>query len=276
MKRWLRFSQLAQKNRAQRWGAGYTLTEVIVVLAVSTMMFSAIALSFAGRSARVQFTQSVRDYEARLQTLISEVESGQYESTSECSVPSNGPPVLGGPSGTSGTNRDCIFIGKMMMSKETDTDIVSLVGRRLTSGANPENVDNIYEARPIADDSRVVSYNHPFDLEILRVVRLSDNITGVAAFGFMNQLAGSNASGNSNLVQLYGMLNTTIPTSTNAEMNKIRNPVTLNDLVPLPDGLALCLLGGNGQEAIIRIGENGGNTTIKSELDTQNIVGGPC
>lgn len=276
MKRWLSFSQLAQENRVERSGAGYTLVEVLIVLGVTTAMFVTIMVYFSGRSARVEFTQAVRNYETKLQNVINEVESGQYQSDRNCSVGGSGPPSFSGGGGESGTNRDCIFAGKMFMTKSEDTDIVTFVGRRRTPGTDPKDVSTIYEARPVADASVTTNFGHSYDLEVTRVVRLSDNVTGVAAFGFFVQFAGNNALGGGKLAQLYGLVGTTVPTNTNTESNKIRNPGTLNDLTALPDGLAVCVRGQNSQEAIIRIGLNGSQTSITSELDTQNIVGGPC
>ena len=258
MKRWLRPSQLARTKRVQGSGAGYTITEVIIVFAVTTVMFTAIAILFSGRQARVEFTQAVRNYELELQNLIDEVANGIYESERDCQAGGASAPTFPGSPlpVSSGTKEPCIFLGKLLVrNSPTEDTIVTVVGRRLTSGANPQPVSTLAEARPRVDASADRVINHTYQLEVTRTVQLP-LMTDVAIIGYLNQLSGTSGSG-SNLVQLYGANNS-----------------NLNDLAPLADGALICVRGQNGQRAEITLGGNDtSTTTIASVLDTS---GGVC
>ena len=56
------------------------------MLSVTTLMFIFIATAFMGRQRRAEFNQSVRNFEAMLQTIISETANGSYQSSKECTI----------------------------------------------------------------------------------------------------------------------------------------------------------------------------------------------
>lgn len=277
MKRWLRRSQLARTQRVQRSGAGYTIIEVLVVLVVTTLMFTAIVLVFNGRQNRVEFSQSVRNYEITLQNLIDEVSNGVYDSPFACTVNATGPSVNNGIPAATGSKDQCIFLGRMILPTRSlaslsfsDQDtIVSIIGRRMNAATPPEPVSNLTEAMISRDQFVDVVKTRASQLRVTRIVRQSDMTTNVAAIGFLYRLEGGSGV-SSRLIELYGIPNTSVPITNVANtMNRNPSPQDLDDLTPLTDGVLICLTGFTGQRAQVRLGGSGSSTTtITSVLDT--------
>jgi prepilin-type N-terminal cleavage/methylation domain-containing protein len=96
---------------------GYTIVEVMVVLAVSGVMFL-VAMQFVnGRQARAGFTQGSNDLTNKIQSVAGQVTDGQFTDINlrKCKVSSAGVSFNPGPSTTAqGTNLECVFLGKLL------------------------------------------------------------------------------------------------------------------------------------------------------------------
>ena len=105
---------------------GYTIVEVMIVLAVSGVTFLIAAVFVGGKQASTAFDQGVYEMASRLQDVADQVAAGQYSDIPfGCSVS-----VVGGGSvsqnkltitapgsgvtSTEGTNQHCTFIGKLV------------------------------------------------------------------------------------------------------------------------------------------------------------------
>lgn len=244
--------------------AGYTITEVLIVLAVTAAMFVAIVLSFQGGQARAEFTQSVRSFEARVQNIISEVTSGSYDTLNCSAGGASGAPTLNTATNTPGS---CIFIGKIFGTSTAYPvelfNIRTLVGRR-TTGSPPTDVTTIAQAEPVSTD--VTEWTFGFGLQITKMIDLADEVTELQTLGFVVPLAGSGLiqsdfSAGSRHVGLYGL-----------RVGDIFD--NGNGLLPLADGALVCLKGSNDQRAEITIGKDGSPELLVSTLDTANA--GAC
>lgn len=102
----------------QRVSDGYTIIEVIIVLAVSGFLLVSAMTFLSGRESQVRFSQSMRNLQSKLQDWINDVPtgfaggaSGKTDlSTIRCMLAGDRPQInrVGG-----GPNRaDCIFLGK--------------------------------------------------------------------------------------------------------------------------------------------------------------------
>jgi prepilin-type N-terminal cleavage/methylation domain-containing protein len=118
---------------------GYTVIEVMIVLAISGAMFVMAANFINGRQARTSFTAGVNETASRLQGIIEQVRNGQYTDIDiDCRL--NGSTLAIAPAGSSqqGQNQDCIFIGKTFHVSEaipgedpsSRFEVFSLAGRR--------------------------------------------------------------------------------------------------------------------------------------------------
>lgn len=246
MKSWLRLGQLALTGYKSKPGAGYTITEVLVVLAVTMAMFAAISVTLRGRTERTQFTHAVRDYEARLQSVITDVSNGNYASDS--ADPGGDP------------NR--IFLGMMIATDAQANEVLTIQGKRSITNVVGSDVQTLAEADPEAIVGVNSLFANSFGMEIDQVVRIGSGVE-VAVFGFLNRLGGSSLVGENSLIQLHGIPGTTVPTSRTAAASAIATP---GSLVPIPEGILICLRGGNDQIARITVGANNSQTGIFSEI----------
>lgn len=127
-----------------RRARGFTIIEVMIVLAVTGALFVSAAILIAGRQRQTEFNLAIREVQSQIQRVASEVASGFYPQTGfTCTVSGSGPPVItAATSGQQGTNEDCTFLGKVVQFRVADTDpeemkVYTLVGRRLSSN-NPD------------------------------------------------------------------------------------------------------------------------------------------
>ncbi len=104
---------------------GYTIIETMIFLAVSASMFISAMAFINGRQGQTEFSAAVRDFEANLNDVASDVATGYYASgqadagTAVC-TPGAEAGVIGlvprfttsGSGNQRGSNNGCIFIGK--------------------------------------------------------------------------------------------------------------------------------------------------------------------
>jgi prepilin-type N-terminal cleavage/methylation domain-containing protein len=118
---------------------GYTIIEVMIVLAISGVMFVIAASFISGKEASSAFTEGTNEFASQLQTYISQVTDGQYSDvnlTCNVAVPGNTLTFNTAASGSSiqGTNSQCDFLGKFIhfsvSSDPTSYEVFSLAGAR--------------------------------------------------------------------------------------------------------------------------------------------------
>lgn len=93
---------------------GYTVVEVMIVLAITGIIFASSVTIFAGRRSSVEFSQAMQDLQSELQSLstqtissnLSSVGSGNY-----CGLTATLPPRPYLSSSSTGQN-ECIYLGK--------------------------------------------------------------------------------------------------------------------------------------------------------------------
>ncbi|MEX0881443.1 MAG: type II secretion system protein [Candidatus Saccharimonadales bacterium] len=199
---------------------GYTIIEVMVVLAVGLVTFFAAIALFAGKQGRTEFSQAMRDIDSKIQSVVNDVGVSQFPGASQysCDTPS-GVPVLTAVAAGVGTNEKCIFLGKALQIVG-DTDprelrIYTVLGSRLSRSGDPPttyNFDNSTGVNPEAimgqgnQDDLTETYLLPFGVSIVSVNSYRDPGTTslTALVGFYNSLqsSGSTEQGGQSLVTL--------------------------------------------------------------------------
>ena len=129
---------------------GYTILETMIFLAVTAAIFTMVALTMQGRSARTGFATAARELENQIADVINDIESGYYGAgdSFECDV--TGPPgseTLTISDGTRprGTNSDCVFLGKVLhfgvegpeeggVANNRRFNVLTVAGRRQVDG----------------------------------------------------------------------------------------------------------------------------------------------
>lgn len=136
---------------------GYTIVEIMIVLAISGVIFISGLALFNGQGAQVNFDQAVNDLASELSTQARSVSASQFYGVGGyiCTASGNPPratlsAALDGGSGA--TNSDCLSIGKVFESiaAANDVFIYNVLGNRLTySGGTPLGpASSLAEANP--------------------------------------------------------------------------------------------------------------------------------
>lgn len=254
--------------------AGYTIVEVMIVLAITALMFVSIALSFQGKTQKTEFEQSVRDLESRILQVTSDVSNGYYSNTAFTCTGNPGGGVVSVVVGSAkqGANDNCIFLGKTMAFTDGKVNIFSVVGRQFTLGINSSSVENLAEALPIGVAAGNEDYAYKFGLNIASVIDPSSG-NNYAALAVISQLGGAVGSSNplsgSRTLQLYGVRGSVVGDDLTAAAAR----VSAANLVPLDSGARLCLVGGYNDNAQIAIGDSGNQVTTNLTLYTGNTNG---
>jgi type II secretory pathway pseudopilin PulG len=150
---------------------GYTLIEVLLFLAISSVLFVFSGIVLQGQGAHTEFTSSMNDVNSKMQQWIDQVRNGYTASNAglqnyNCDLDvSTNNPVLSKPAVGSakdvGTNLKCIFLGKAIMVNGTVGSgphnvndriyAYTVLGRRTyDSGSGQTNVTNLQNANPTA------------------------------------------------------------------------------------------------------------------------------
>ncbi len=120
---------------------GYTIIEVLIVLAVSGAMFAIAANFINGKQEKTSFQQGSNEFAARVQRVIEQVTDGQYTDVPfSCSVA--GPNLAFAPGAP--VQPDCVLLGKLMHFSVAPSgggpgdpkqyEVFSLAGSRLIAG----------------------------------------------------------------------------------------------------------------------------------------------
>lgn len=99
-----------------RVASGFTIVEVMIVLAVSSLMVISAAALINGRQSRTEFTTGIHDEQQHIQQIINETADGYYPNSHNfsCSGSASGPVTFNAGSNAQGTNSGCIFLGKAL------------------------------------------------------------------------------------------------------------------------------------------------------------------
>lgn len=101
---------------------GYTILELIIVLAVSMIILVSAVLTVHGSVGRTTFSQSMHDINAKLISWMADVSSGLPSGSNTnyyCSAAS-GRPQIDTRTAASSANPDCIFVGKVIQFTTTN------------------------------------------------------------------------------------------------------------------------------------------------------------
>ncbi len=191
---------------------GYTILEVMIVITVSAAMFVAAVVSFSGRNQQVQFSQSVRDLESKLNDIVNDVAVGFFDNPSDlvCRVsgPAPGQVDLSIDNSNPASLGECIFLGKVLQFAPNNTggikagiiNVYSVLGRRISasgaaslslSDAEPILIGNTADpVDPLKDFGKYVQrYQLQWGLTITGVVYDGSPVEDYGGVGFFSSFA---------------------------------------------------------------------------------------
>jgi prepilin-type N-terminal cleavage/methylation domain-containing protein len=125
---------------------GYTIVEVIIVLAISGMMFLIAANFINGKQEHTAFVQGTNDMVNQLQKIVDDVTDGHYSDIPlHCTNSSGAISISQDATGKQGATQDCVFLGKMISfegdAQPTAYQLFSLAALR--SYTNPDGSGTI-------------------------------------------------------------------------------------------------------------------------------------
>lgn len=185
---------------------GYTIIEVMIVLAVSGVMFVIAANFINGKQAKTSFTTGVNELASKIQDTIEQVNDGRYADSLLNCTGGAGSISFPGSTAAQGTNSGCIFLGKLIQFRGTSYRTILLAGSRLNSSNVPSTslIDAGAKAIPLPggyDDKHV-----PQDLTI-KSVKINGALSASTTIGFIQSLASldstSHLASGSQTISLY-------------------------------------------------------------------------
>lgn len=197
---------------------GYTIVEVLLVLAVTGTMLLGAAVMLRGQQGNTQFQQTMRDIDSKLQATAKSVGNSLFPDSSsyKCAVQADGAgvrrPVLEAAPGGLGTNKDCIYIGRavQVVKNSSTINVYNVLGVRKTASGG--TVTTLAESNPtpaISEGADLTeSYLPPANAARLKsatYVNLAGQTVNTAAemAGFFYNLDGASSSGQQLLAKVY-------------------------------------------------------------------------
>lgn len=271
---------------AQRW-RGFTVIEVLIVMAVTGILFIGAVLLIAGRQRQTEFDQATRQIQSQIQQVMNEVAIGFYPNTNtfQCSAGASGPILIAGSGTEQGENSGCIFVGKAMQFKVAASNpeqFATYTIAGLQKNSSGTEVTSLAEARPklvtpsttepaIPDASLTTPLQGGLTT-LVNGMRYNNgagwvNIGALAFVSSLAQYSGGEIVSGAQQVSVIGVNGTSLNTSKVAAADAINA-----NLVTSPNPTAtteICFVsGGTDQSALISIGggtrQQSVSLTIKS------------
>lgn len=252
--------------------------EVLIVLTVTAATFISFATIFTGKQGQTETSQSVRALESKVQNVTSDVGAGYYRTSEGFNCQPNAAGVFFPINGDDpGSNKGCIFLGKVMSFNRNDTNIITVVGRQYLVGTTDTDVKNRGEARPtsvVAPVDITENYVYPHSMRVMSVRPVNSVGVFLSAIGIFSELGGGVSEGNpvtgSRSVELIGVVGTVSAANNFAgDVININN----NSFIDLPEGVRICMRGGNDQWAEIVVGAANSQVTtfVNINLDPSHV-----
>lgn len=189
---------------------GYTIVEVMIVLAVSSMLFLMATIFINGKQAKTSFTSGANEMSSRIQDVVEQVNRGKYSDVKlECTVniADNNVTVSTVAPKKQGANPPCIFLGKFIHfpnpADPQKYQIYSLAGTRNALSLDQAKITAITSG----DADLTVNASVPQGLTV-ESVKVDGNSTR-SGFGFVQGLGTKSeddkgyASGSQNISMVY-------------------------------------------------------------------------
>ncbi len=268
---------------------GYTIIEVLIFMAVSGFMFAIAASFISGKQSKSEFKQGMSAINSDIQAVINDVGNGFYPSNSDfsCTAGPTGEPVITpNPSNEQGTNKDCVFGGKVIQfgthgTNYTGYKVYSIAERQFApdGSANPLPT-KFSEAKPVIVPGTIDKKVLEWGMKVCRVDKIdaAGAATTINSIGFF-QSFGSYSSGllqsgaqSIGVIPIKGSSPTLGETESNMD-TEIRGLWT--DLTP-PDpqpNVVITFDSGNGQYGTLTIGGGSGQrlTTAIKIIDSTPV-----
>jgi type II secretory pathway pseudopilin PulG len=253
------------KGGKNRQPLGYTIVEVMIVLAVTGFMFVIAATFINGKQARTSFTEGTHEMASDIQDIIEQVSDGKYSDIPlYCSAGVSSLSISSLPPGTA----DCTFLGKFIhfpvenTASATKYEVFSLAGARNVGGGPPTSLAaDLVTA--ITNPELTVQANIPQTLQVKDIN--VNGAPGVYGIGFIQSLgnvnSGTYVSGAQTVSMVYA------PSLNGGDSSEAAAAATLSSLQPIT-AASICITDGTRYAQII-LGSSNGNP-LAAQVEVEN------
>lgn len=252
---------------------GFTIVETLIVLAVTAALFLSVAFLINGRQSKTEFQQAINEVVTQIQQTANEVSTGYYPDINNISCTGTGSLSFSHGNPNQGTNKGCIFIGKIMqfgISGGPGTN--EQYATYTLAGCQYDSCDATHDVAtsPTGAEVKVaLSANQKTDLLnglTTKWMKYNSGASVAGAVGFLQTLGTSspvNCSGlcsGSQQVQLWVV----VSGSPLGQINP--NAISHSDIVQANDVTICFQSGSTNQSGLVTIGGNGRQTSVTLDI----------
>lgn len=203
----VRFKRLCYNRTMIKSQRGFTMTEVLIFLAISGAMFTMAFVGTRSQQDSVAFRQAVNDIELKLREVFNNVDNGYFgnQGQYQCGLGTTDADdwISASVTDSGGSNSNCVFMGKVLRFDSGQMYINTLIGSRSTIAIS-------YNHTLLRE-----TYGYPYNLKFDQIKVSGSQLTGPIIAAYRDK----NESGNSDLrARRYykgGVAANTWPTSLN-------------------------------------------------------------
>ncbi|HVV25454.1 MAG TPA: prepilin-type N-terminal cleavage/methylation domain-containing protein [Candidatus Saccharimonadales bacterium] len=180
-----------QLHRPRRSANGYTIIEVMIVLAVSGVIFLAAVNFVNGKQERTAFSSGVNTMASQIQDVIEQVADGQYnDEPITCGQTGAGTLniTVGTGAAAQGTQPTCVFLGKSLTFASGTTNTFSVypvAGLRIDGSGN--EITNLSSAQATRVGSLITTQDMSQNLSVVGI-STGGNYTAARQIAFLQSL----------------------------------------------------------------------------------------
>lgn len=261
-----------ERARKQR---GFTIVEVLIVLAVTSAMFFMAVAAINGKQDQTEFSQAANDIQSNIQQEIDKVAAGDYANTGNFTCNGTlGSLVISPGANNQGTNTGCLFLGRVLQFGVHGTSPEQWVSYPIAG--LQDNNGSLTAAMPVAVAPGTVTHVSYPDASVtselhngLRVVSMKYNGNNVGAVGFLSSLgqySGTTLLSGSQSINLVPIVSSTLNATPGATVDAINGHIATSPQNP-SGGVQICFAsGGTNQSGLITIGGNGRSLSVTLQI----------
>lgn len=253
---------------------GFTIIEVMIVLAVTGALFISASVLIAGRTNKTQFQQAINDATAQIRQTLNEVSTGYYANLGnfQCQNISNALSITSG-SAKQGSNSGCVFLGKVMQFGVKNTDpqqYTTFAVAGLQKDASNNEVTTYTDAKPAVIYPSTAQPNAPnsatsgkllYGLSVSKMYYNGNQANSIGSVAFLTTLgsyAGTDLQSGANKITVVPVTGTALNDTPANAANTINSNLVSSSAISLTNGVQICFdSAGTNQSGLVTIAGNG-------------------
>ncbi len=233
-------------------------------------MFTLAAIFISGKQSNAEFKQGMNDLATQLQNVANQVANGFFPSTNSlsCTIGASGSPQTAVVNGTTqGTNKACIFLGKVVQfdiagDSGSGYNVYTVVGRRYASDTNTNVLSSSFtEAKPVAATSLTDNKHAQWSLTVSKLYSGTDVVGAIGFFGSFGTGGGATLDSGSQTTVFVVPKNSASSRSQTDFANTVIPGISDGDVVNQPN-IAICVNSNTEQPGSVTIGGINGQRLV--------------